>query len=49
MRLFGTVQYDENSRPFIVVEDENDNGEGEGESKGAEGVEEVEVQKPTTL
>ncbi|KAL8938358.1 MAG: hypothetical protein Q9216_003938 [Gyalolechia sp. 2 TL-2023] len=30
MRLFGTVRYDENSRPFIVVEDENNEVEGAG-------------------
>lgn len=43
MRLFGTVRYDENSRPFIVVEDENNQVES------AEEVEEVQEETPMTL
>lgn len=29
MRLFGTVKYDANSKPFIVVDDEAEGADGE--------------------
>lgn len=47
MRLFGTVRYDANSRPFIVVEDEDDQEKAAEEA--VEEVEEVEVATSTTL